>query len=72
MDLTEIKAQLYEEALFGRSPQERRAQIRSIVDSLQQSWRKGWVTNAKGCPIFHLEIAPNSRYAVCSHSPPDR
>jgi hypothetical protein len=40
MSLNQIEAKLYEEAQYAKHPKERRAQIRSIMKSLQGSWRK--------------------------------
>ena len=38
----QIKSKLQAEAAFGRSPRERRAQIRSIMDSLRRSRRRAF------------------------------
>jgi hypothetical protein len=35
---SELQATLYEEAYYGRSPEERRRQIPSIMRSLRRSW----------------------------------
>ena len=40
MSIDEIERKLHEEARYGRSPGERRSQIRSIMQSLQQPCRK--------------------------------
>ena len=40
MQLWQIELRLHEEAKYGRSPSERRAQIKSIMDSLRKSSRR--------------------------------
>ncbi len=40
MDFNGIETKLYEEAQYANHPKERRAQIWSIMNSLQSSWRK--------------------------------
>jgi hypothetical protein len=53
MDLNDIEAKLRQEAKYGRTPKERRAQIRSVMKSLHRGVEldeaRSWVTSpAKG------------------------